>query len=263
MRQCRLRYFRGAMGVPVFWRFSIFFLFVGLAGCASFGKTMKALVSGKAAEPEVSQKSNQLKFSETPDFPIDDRGRKYVRMTRDRFETEAEVEQDAGSLWTMEGQGSYLFSQNLVRTIGDVLNVRVEGEPKKQLDTKAKVLKDLMDRAQRAEAARKLAAAQPAQKGAAAAAPPATPPAEVKDSGASKDATEIFSVGIIPSRIVERMSDGSYRIKGTQSFMIGSQEYRVIATGIAKSSDISDEGVDSSRLLDSKFDIVTSKKEGR
>ena len=259
MMQVRPRSFLGAT--------ILLLLAGGLAGCASFGKTMKALVGGKAPEPEVSQKSTPPKFSETPDFPIDDRGRKYVRMTRDRFETEAAVDQEAGSLWTMEGQGSYLFSQNLVRTIGDVLNVRVEGEPKKQLDTKAKVLKDLMDKAQKAEAARRLAAVppaqQPGQKGGSAPAPSPAAPAEQKEEVSGRDQSEIFSVGIIPSRIVERMSDGSYRIKGTQSFMIGSQEYRVIATGIAKSSDISDEGVDSSRLLDSKFDIVTSKKEGR
>jgi flagellar basal body L-ring protein FlgH len=249
---------------------AVIFLWL-LSGCASFGKTMKGLVSGKPADAEVARKANtNLKFSEVQDFPIDDRGRKYVRMTRDRFESEAEVDSDAGSLWTMEGQGSYLFSQNLVRTIGDVLNVRVDGEPKKQLDTKAKVLKDLTDRAHKAEMARKLAAvAHTHQKSGAAAssapAPVVPDPAAAKtdDADKSKDAPEAFTVGIIPSRIVERMSDGSYRIKGTQSFMIGTQEYRVIATGIAKSSDISDEGVDSSRLLDSKFDIVTSKKEGR
>ncbi|MBX9767335.1 MAG: flagellar basal body L-ring protein FlgH [Bdellovibrionales bacterium] len=241
---------------------------LGLSGCASFGKTMKALVGGKPVESETAHKASpQLKFSEVQDFPIDDRGRKYVRMTRDRFESEAEVDQEAGSLWTMEGQGSYLFSQNLVRTIGDVLNVRVDGEPKKQLDTKARVLKDLTDKALKADAARKLAAAsgpgQSQKSGAAGSSAPApAEPAKVEEAGDKKDG-DIFSVGIIPSRIVERMQDGSYRIKGTQSFMIGSAEYRVIATGIAKSSDISDEGVDSSRLLDSKFDIVTSKKESR
>lgn len=243
---------------------------LSLSGCASFGKTMKAFVGGKPSETEVSSKaSTQLRFSEVQDFPIDDRGRKYTRMTRDRFESEAEVDQEAGSLWMMEGQGSYLFSQNLVRTIGDVLNVRVDGEPKKQLDTKARVLKDLTDKALKAEAARKLAstAGPPAAQkngapGASAPAPTPAEPAKAEPAG-EKTAEDIFSVGIIPSRIVERMQDGSYRIKGTQSFMIGTQEYRVIATGIAKSSDISDEGVDSSRLLDSKFDIVTSKKEGR
>ena len=64
----------------------------------------------------------------------------------------------------------------------------------------------------------------------------------------------------VPTRIVEQLKDGSYRVKGMQPFMIGKREYKVIVTGVVRPEDFDDAGIDSSKLLDSQFDIVSSRK---
>src|SRR5690606_26806234 len=72
--------------------------------------------------------------------------RQYKRMNREKFEEEADLRPEAGSLWVMEGQGAYLFSQNQMRMVGDLLNVRIEGSPKTQLRTKVRVIARLLER---------------------------------------------------------------------------------------------------------------------
>ncbi len=257
-----------------------------LMGCSSLGKAWKNLVSGKPEDSSAN--ANQLAHSPNPkgkvgwrysqyrDLPVEEGQKQFKRMTRDTFEDQARLEETAGSLWVMEGQGSYLFSQNVMRLSGDSLKVRLEGEPKKNLETKVEVLKKLIKKARKSE--RSLASADPnAEKkpdgtaeskpaeGTAAAAPgksAAAKPGE-KEKEEEKDDLDSggFSVTTVPSRIVERLPDGSYRVRGSQSFMLGKNEYRVIVVGVARPKDISDEGVDSSALLDSKFDIVSVRKE--
>lgn len=258
----------------LFW----FLLSLGMIGCASFGKALKGLVSSEpqSAQPATSQKTLETKYSDNPDVGFDEGERKYRRMTRKQFEDEAQVEESAGSLWVMEGQGSYLFTQNQLRLVGDIVNIRMEGEPRRQLEAKADVIKNLIAKAIKG---RKIAAEQQAAAAATAAKEKkegAT--AEGKASEEGKDQAQAkkedgkddekddlkdasFSVSVVPARIVARLPDGSYKVKGSQSFMIGKNEYRVIATGLMQTSDITDEGIDSSKILDSKFDIVSVKKE--
>jgi len=58
------------------------------------------------------------KYSDISNFaPASDRN--YKRMTKERFEEDAELQANAGSLWVMEGQTSYLFAQNKKRREGD------------------------------------------------------------------------------------------------------------------------------------------------
>lgn len=232
--------------------------------------TLKNLVTSKKKEEPSTTGS---RFSEQDNLKPPTRERNYKRMTRRRFEDDAELGATAGSLWVMEGQGAYLFAQNQRRMVGDLLNVKIEGGPKSQLQGKVKVISKLLERLetslQRGPAsvdANPAAAAVPGQ----AAEPPAAPAggaaAGANNSGNAQGTGEEgkkeppFLVPVVPTRIVEQLRDGSYRVRGTQAFMIGRREYKVIVTGLVRSEDFDEAGVDASKLLDSQFDVVSAKK---
>lgn len=247
-----------------------------LTGCAGFNRKLKDFLggSGGAAEAPVA---GPTKFSDTPNVTNNVR-RQYKRVTRQTLEEESQLEGRAGSLWVMEGQGSYLFSQNIIRMIGDSMSVKIEGEPKDQLHSKVTVIRKLLAKLeQKAEApavrdpasapagAAKPAAAAAAGKegGGAEGAAAAAPKEAAKDDDKKADilgASGDFPVQSVPTRITERMTDGNYRVRGSQPFMIGSREYKVIVTGVVRAEDFSDDGISSSRLLDSKFDIVSVRR---
>ncbi len=251
-----------------------------MSGCAGFGKDLKSFLKGNSGNQQQQQtqqpirdEDDMIRYSETKNLPYDD-GREYKRMSRKQFEDQEIRSDNSGSLWVMEGQDSYLFNENNVRLPGDLINVALDGQPEKQLSTKAKVIKDLT---KKIESKRKVASTNTAEKtdpaaagaegatpaaGADGAAAPAAKPAEVAAKPAEEelDLGGEFDVKTVPTRIVEKLSDGNYRVKGSQNFMIGSKEYRVIVTGLVKPSDVTNNLVDSSKMLDSKFDIVRAIK---
>jgi flagellar L-ring protein precursor FlgH len=237
------------------------------SGCATVSQKWKQLIGSdtpQTAAKVETPKSDDLKYSDQQDAPIQE-NKRYHRMTREQFEKEG-LTDETGSLWSGDGQGSYLFSANMVRIPGDSVNITLDGEPKKQLTQKAAVLAQLMKKANRAIASVPGTPApavgpdgQPVAAGAAAPATPAPSIADKKDEK-EEDAKDLFTVANIPSRIVERVPDGSYRVRGNQTFMIGKDEFRVIASGLVKSGDISDEGVAASKMMDPKFDIVSMKR---
>jgi flagellar L-ring protein precursor FlgH len=238
---------------------------LGLAtGCATIGKAWKNLVGGGETK-EAPRDSGPVLFSEQDNMhPNGDR--QYKRMNRKLMEDEAELGAGAGSLWVMEGQGAYLFSQNQARVIGDLLTVKLEGTAKQQLQTKSKVIAKLLERLEnpvRAPAsvtpggAAQPAAADSASAGAPAPAAGAAP--AVADAAPAKNDTPL-TVERVPTRIVEQLKDGSYRVRGVQSFMIGKREYKVTVSGLVRPQDFDEAGIDSSKLLDSQFDIVSAKK---
>ena len=232
-------------------------------GCATMGRAWKSLVGGEPREaPEKAP--GPVRFSDQDNI----RGgadRQYKRMNRKQMEDEAELGPTAGSLWVMEGQGAYLFSQNQMRMVGDLMTVKLEGAAKQQLQTKTKVIAKLLERLE--NPMRGLASVQnPAPVAAsadAAVAPPAAdgtqPPAAAPETAAAKPETAL-GVQTVPTRIVEQLKDGSYRVRGVQPFMIGKREYKVIVSGIVRPADFDEAGVDSGKLLDSQFDIVSSRK---
>lgn len=244
-------------------------------GCASLGKSLKGLVSGEEAQEPSPRAISTPKFSEQENMRVNT-DRQYKRMNRQRMEEEADLGSQAGSLWVMEGQGAYLFSQNQMRMVGDLLNVKIEGSPKQQLQTKVKVINKLLERLEAPQArglasqsAPQPAAAQAPQPGAPAAAGAQGGQAEGQAQGGEGAAAAAaspgkgeppFNVQTVPTRIVEQLKDGSYRVRGMQPFMIGKREYKVIVTGIVRPEDFDDAGIDSSKLLDSQFDIVSSRK---
>ncbi|MCB0422743.1 MAG: flagellar basal body L-ring protein FlgH, partial [Bdellovibrionales bacterium] len=246
---------------------SLFVILVTTSGCANFGKKFKAFLNGKPAPQETAPmsmkaQSYQQSFNNTPKMhsgPV----RNYKRMTKEKLKQESNLTDHEGSLWVMEGQGAYLFSQNIIRMIGDSISVRIVGDPKQQLESKVGVIKKLLDRLKEAQLRRnRRVAAETEKKDTAKNAKP-----KVKKPATPKGPTEPnnveenkFAVRSVPTRIVERLVDGNYRIKGSQPFLIGNREYKAIVTGVVRAEDFSEDGIDASKLIDSKFDIVSVRK---
>jgi len=235
------------------------------SGCSSFNRKLKAMLGGKSVDVAEAPppESNLTKFSENGDVPPRVR-RQYKRTTKETLIEESALDPKTGSLWVMEGQGAYLFSQNVVRLVGDPLAVTLEGDPRDQLQSKVKVIKQLLSKIEERQKARQRSlAGETAPEG-------EEKPKEgdaAKDksdkqtaSNAAADSAADIGVKTVPTRIVERMLDGNYRIKGLQPFMVGSKEYKIIVTGIVRAEDFNEEGISATKLLDSKFDIVSARR---
>lgn len=237
------------------------FVAMSTTGCASIGKQLKAWVSGSkpSSAAQEKPKSDLVKYSDNNNL-VSGPKRQYKRVTKASLQEEAQLDDRSGSLWTTEGQGAYLFSQNVMRMVGDPLSITLEGDPKDQLDTKVGVIRKLLKRIEDRQAAAAAAMREPAgEKG------EKKPGDEKKkeEAAAAKPAEQDkndFNVKNVPTRIVERTIDGNYRVKGTQPFLIGAREYKVIVTGIVRAEDFNDEGVPASKLQDPKFDIVSARR---
>lgn len=241
-------------------------------GCSTFN-TMKSWVGLGSDDKEAAPSPESLgpplvKFSDTSNYGVPD-DRQYKRMTRQQMEEDSELASNAGSMWVMEGQGAYLFTQNKIRKEGDLLNVKLEGAAKKQVVTKANVIQKLVKQLEELQAQQNRGPAEAKAEDkkeekageATAATPPKTadaPPVAEKPNDDIKE--ENFEVQEVPTRITEKMPDGSYKIKGDRPFMIGKKEYKVIVGGFIRSEDYSDEGVSSQKILDPQFDVVAIKR---
>ena len=221
---------------------------------ASFHKQENPPLEKIAASPRYSDSQNL-------GVPTD---RQYKHMTKSGMEEESDLGSNAGSTWVMEGQGAYLFSQNKMRREGDLLNVKLDAPAMKQVETKVSVIKKLLKQLeeqnnpppqQGGELSNSLAANGEAGRAPAAAAPAAKPDEKKED-----DKEGLADVQAIPSRIVEKLPDGNYRVKGQQPFMIGKREYKVILTGMIRPEDFNDEGVTSQKLLDPQYDVVSIRR---
>jgi flagellar L-ring protein FlgH len=245
-----------------------------ISGCASIGQKWKELISGQSApsvEQQAAMRPKQTTFNDQNQMAPSE-NRQYRRVTRKNFDDGSHLQAKSGSLWVMEGQGAYLFAENTVRMIGDSVNIKVEGEPKEQLTAKADVIagliKQLEDRRKRAMSLAnqdKTKAGDPAAQKAGQDSPAAALPNANANAGAEggdrspASQSGNYNVKVIPARVVERMVDGNYRVRGTQSFMIGSREYKTIVSGIVRAEDFNEQGINATQLLDSSFDIVSAK----
>ena len=141
----------------------------------------------------------------------------------------------------------------------------LNGAAKDQLTTKVKVIKRLLKRIEREKAngfltakrkrRSKKTAEKPATK-----APDAAGAKTANRAPASKDASGDLNVKTVPTRIVEKLPDGNYRVKGNQAFMIGQKEYKVIVTGVIRAEDFNEDGIDSGKVLDPRYDIVSNRR---
>jgi flagellar L-ring protein FlgH len=217
-------------------------------GCASFGKSLKEFLGGDVG------KKRALSGQEPKVVGKVDKNKKYRRTDHKTIQERSQLGADSGSLWMERGQGSYLFAQNTNRLIGDLVNVEIKGHPKKQIETKVKVINDLIEKIQAQAEARRLASEKKSPGDKAKSAP------KKADAGAGKGEKDSeFDVKIVPSRITEILKDGSYLVKGDQPFMIGKREYKLVVQGIVRQEDFNDQGISSEALLDPKFDIVTNR----
>ena len=239
----------------------IFLLAFSFVGCSTADKFLKGLAGAEDKKgPEVKgQLPKPVKFSEKGNFGyIPDR--KYNRMTSSRLEDESQLHSGAGSLWAMEGQGSYLFAQNILRKKGDFLKVRLEGDGLSQVKSKVKVISRLVGKIEASKAPRKLASDKPsegegAKEGQAEAAAAPKPVAKK-----SEPDPNTFNVKEIQTRITERLPDGTFRVKGDEQFMIGKNLYKVIMTGVIRPDDFSDDGVSSNKIMDSQYEVVNLRR---
>jgi flagellar L-ring protein precursor FlgH len=230
---------------------------LSLSGCAT-AQDLWAQLTGKEEQTVVTKDADgdSVRYSENPQMTVPS-NRQYKRMTRSRMEDESDLGAQAGSTWVMEGQGSYLFAQNKARREGDVLNVKLDGPSLKSIETKVSVIKKLLkqlDDQKKAEMGTPIAGAD---RGPAAAAP-AAPAEKAEDSKADKD--ELAAIQQVSTKVVERMADGNFRVRGAQPFMIGKREYKVIAAGMVRPEDFNDEGISSAKLLDPQFDVVSIRR---
>jgi flagellar L-ring protein precursor FlgH len=164
--------------------------------------------------------------------------------------------------------------------VGDPIAVKLDGDPQEQLSAKSKVISKLL--AQLEERRRRALGRGPAgeenkdDKGGDKstsqgqdknAKPGATPDKNANaQNGASPNGQQPaaeenkdFNVKLVPTRVVERMVDGNYRVRGMQPFVIGNREYKVIVSGVVRAEDFNEEGINASQLIDSSFDIVSAK----
>lgn len=228
------------------------------------------------ASDEKKEGEEAIRFSENPNIGAFNE-RRYRRVTRKSLEEESDVGSRAGSLWSTEGPSSYLFTQNKLHREGDLLNVKIEGNAKTQVDTKIQVIKKLLARLEivptpnEGTTGAPLASDTGANRGPAAASPTdassatpssSTPPAPIanKPIEATAETEAPIAIEAIPTRVTERMGDGNYRVKGQQSFMIGKKEFRAIITGLVRPEDFSDEGISSNKLLDPQLDVVSLRR---
>ncbi len=242
-------------------------------GCAGFGQKLKAFLGGGQTNSSQPRSQNLVKYSENSAFLGGPR-RTYRRVTKKSLADESDINDKSGSLWTVEGQGAYLFAQNIMRMLGDPLTVKIEGEAKEQLQGKVDVIRGFMNRLEERQKAKMRALASNSgesgdgkskdkkDKDGKSSGDKEDKQSSSKDNS-SQEKTETaqdLSVKSVPTRIVERMSDGNYRVKGFQPFMVGQREYKVIVTGIVRAEDFVEEGLPASKLLDPKFDIVSARK---
>lgn len=227
------------------------FIFVALSqtGCASFGRSLKEFLGGRPpVKRTVASKTTVGKVNTN---------KQYKRVDHQTLQEKSKLGADSGSLWIERGQGSYFFTQNTNRLIGDLVNVEIKGHPKNQIETKVSVIQNLVDKIRAQAEQRKLAAAQrsaaPTKSGKAPAPKAAAAPKSDKQN-------DKFDVKVVPSKIVEITKDGSYVVQGEQPFMIGKREYKLMVKGIVRQEDFDDQGISAETLLDPDFDIVTNRK---
>ncbi len=236
------------LGLTVF-RIVLISSLITLLGCGS----MPWDEDEKKAEP------NWVKYSEVPQVlvPTD---RNYKRMTRNRMEEESELQDNAGSLWKMEGQTSYLFTQNQARQEGDALNVKLVQPMLGQAETKVAVIGDLLKELEEEKEKQEQRYNQEPTVDVRGPASAKTDKAANEKKQPKEEPVDMKQIEHIPARIVEKLPDGNFRIRGTQTMNIRKRPFRVHLTGIVRPENFNDQGIDSDKVIDPQLDIVGIRK---
>lgn len=254
-----------------------------------------APVMTEASAAEVDADGEPLtKFSDANNMaPPSDRS--YKRMTREKMEEESELYGSAGSLWKMEGQTSYLFAENKHRRHGDATSIKMDGPALKLIENKVAVVQELLvqleeqkkkaeEESKKAEEEKQRLAEVEEQKKVKAEmiakgdwvedpfegqypqdldrkpAAVAEPVAVANKEPKKEEKIDLKEIDLIPSKVVEKLSDGLYRIRGQQFLTIKKKPYKVIATALVREEDFNDTAVSSSKLLDAQYDVIHVKR---
>jgi flagellar L-ring protein precursor FlgH len=223
--------------------------------------TVNSLFSKEPNKSAEGPEPDLIKYSDNQNT-YNPSNRQYQKMNRQQLEDDSELHSSAGSMWVMDGQGSYLFAQNKMRRDGDLMSVQLEGTAQRQVETKVTMIKKLLADL---EAMEKPPGADPAATpaaGLAGAKPAAAPaPARAPAAGEADDKEGAVKVDAVPTRIVEKLPDGNYRVQGQSPFMIGKREYKVVVTGLVRPEDFNDQvPVSSNKLLDPQYDVVSIRR---
>lgn len=194
-----------------------------------------------------------------------------------------------GSLWGSDGQTNYYFTKNKIRGIGDIVSITVAQELVKGIVTE--VQRTLSPKEREAELALAQArirarvlgleepetAATKKDSVTSSAAAPARAPAAagqkgkevvvLEDENAIPKATYTdidvakslgFHAGeTIMAEIVERYSNGNYKIRGTKRIPYGSGFRNLTLVGVVKGTDITEEDtIDSSKLYEYRLEVL-------
>lgn len=239
---------------------------------------------------EEEVKEPLTKYSDMPNYaPSMDRS--YKRMTRERFEEEAELHAGAGSLWVMEGQTSYLFAQNKHRRPGDATTVLVQGMALKDVQMKAFAIKDLLielenqkkeaeaKKKKEAETQQRLAdiesekkkilanseadnedAAQVLAEQRVDSRKPASVAVAEPPPDPALDKIDFKEISQVPVKITEKLADNQYRVAGQQFLTIRNRPYKLIVAGVIRGDDFNDQTVSSDKMYEQQFDLLHLKK---
>jgi flagellar basal body L-ring protein FlgH len=188
------------------------------------------------------------------------------RTTRDDFVDGAE---DSGSLWSTNGQTNFFFSKNKTRTAGDLINVAIEGDLLR--DLAAEVKRSLSPEERQNELQLLARAARPAEpKGG------SKPPSDgksdaIQQSSAAPDEEGRFSMSQVDLtgaigvkegdqflvEVVERFSNGNYKIRGTKRLSYRGTTKLMTLVGVVRGADLSDDDkVNSGKLYEYRLEVV-------
>ena len=214
--------------------------------------------------------------------PIEPRKPQFKNGARAKRADFIDESTNEGSLWAPEGQTNYYFSKNKVRSVGDIVTVTLDEQIIKDvaLEIKRTLVKqeaqaELILAQQRLLEKRRNANASTdvSNKGTAGpntGAPAKTEPAAIKskDDDELPEATfrdielggalEIKANDTILAEVVERYSNGNYKIRGSKKVLYKNGAPRLLTMiAIAKGSDISEEDVvNSGKLYEYRLEAV-------
>ena len=265
----------------------------GIASASLFQATEASEAKEKPSIKNTEQIINQKRTASVKKKGLDETKnswakRQYKYITRDDIERQSKVDEGAGSLWVMNGQSPYLFSENQILFHGDPVYIEMVGGPKSEIFLKAKKIHSLLRKRyikrikeknkkerERQMLSSILSKLQPSEERM-----PAneekTEPEEnsfVEKKGGLKEEKWGFApfsmeVPLLFGKVEQRLPSGSYRIKGQGSFtvelkqgdiMVDSNEYQLFGMGEIRPDDLKENKVKADKILDGQFYIAGSK----
>lgn len=191
------------------------------------------------------------------------------RATRSDFVDDAE---EAGSLWSTNGQTNFFFSKNKTRTQGDLISINIEADMLRDLAAEVKRALKAEERDYELSLLEKPAekTAKPGGDPAAKAGEgPKTDEVKQSSAGTDLDARVAFSkvdltsvIGVkagdtFLAEVVERFPNGNYKIRGTKRVAYRGTTKLMTLIGVVRGSDLSDDDkVNSGRLYEYRLEVV-------